>query len=1012
MWRKIILLLLALSLPHSAPAYIHGISTASSANSQLGPQFLGGTQYMFVNQLKEGTRLSYLDGSGFALPNELDGNGYPLFGAAGLTHGGIQSSINTPSQAVRPGNYALTATGGGAVTFAVSGATASLVSCTGTATGTKCDNSACSQFTGSIAPSGSNGLLTVTVAPTGTGCSLVLGQPISNGSTFANQFGVPTIIIGKSGSANCPSCTAAGATGTYLVNWSQTIGSSAFNPGLRMEVAATANTENTTTNGLWKETINSVVSGNTIGNMAVVFAGAGGGSAGDEPLYATGQLLGVEYKARLVQGNFARLRDLNPADTNGTNITTWATRKPAAYISYAAPEMRASLYATPVSYALNGSSNDYSVNLGAALPVDKQQVCVKISNTITNSTVTFSIDNAATKHPVIDYHGLALLGGRPANGDIIGLTYDASLATWFSTTGSVNIGCLNTYMPPEAFVEMCIEAGASEWIVEPMYASDPITDYPIQYAKLIASAHPASDPIFETPDEFFTCSQVGLYASVKALAYIGVDPAWTVKDYSCGSPNSNNPDEEGKIASLLAQSIRAVSSTYKVVAGVQGVSAGSSTWNNAIRSAAYVAQNPANIPIQSGCAGASAIQTSCPTPFLQTAAYLAGVNGISPANYWLVGDAVTASGFQAEVALAYCYFYQTGSCASQASLMTTYMNSASAGCSGCISGGGSALDARYVGWYTFATTCAGGSSCTPMGIWPYEGGYAPNPQSTNQTASVTGSTNAASAVLTINPNGCVAGQAVALSSLVGGTWSTAAGNYTVQATGTDATHCAIDLNSSGLGTLTSATLTYTGSANYITYLRLQSELSPDVKTQTTAMFNVIAGTSGACAPHACSQQPSLFNLATVTALVSNQGPTAFAFDVYGYWPVATCSACTAATNQITLGGTITGIFTPGLTVLGKGFGVPTISSCTQTGSGPAGSNVGDVCTLSATVGTISAEAMTGNATPGATRNPAQQWQAYCDWNGNGAACNINWLLKRDLDPAANDNTPMFLNKAA
>jgi hypothetical protein len=46
-----------------------------------------------------------------------------------------------------------------------------------------------------------------------------------------------------------------------------------------------------------------------------------------------------------------------------------------------------------------------------------------------------------------------------------------------------------------------------------------------------------------------------------------------------------------------------------------------------------------------------------------------------------------------------------------------------------------------------------------------------------------------------------------------------------------------------------------------------------------------------------------------------------------------------------------------------------------------------------------------------TTSPIRAWDAVCDWVGNGNQCN-GWLLKRDVDPASNDNDPMWTEKAA
>lgn len=335
--------------------------------------------------------------------------------------------------------------------------------------------------------------------------------------------------------------------------------------------------------------------------------------------------------------------------------------------------------------------------------------------------------------------------------------------------------------------------------------------------------------------------------------------------------------------------------------------------------------------------------------------------------------------------------------------MTAYMNSATLDVGTNIENIASVV-AFAQQWHTWASTCSLSSrpgNCTlnvsaPLAF--YEGGYAvqglPNVYSTDHTntkgeliQSITSATNASTAVLAVANNGCVAGQTVALSSLSGGTWSSAAGSYTVQASGIDTNHCAINLSSTNFGTLSSATLTYTGSANYVNNLRQASYTAPELDTLTTTVYNDVIANGGI--------NPSQFYMGNAGSL--SYPWFVWAFDIYGYYPLGQCSSCTIASSTLTLGGTITGVFRVGDTLLGGGVtGIgtgagsnTTITSCTRVGSGPCGTNAGDTLGLSqaSTVGIITPAV--GNTAIGGTTvrvgsctGVAQNYTVYDITTGN------------------------------
>ena len=152
----------------------------------------------------------------------------------------------------------------------------------------------------------------------------------------------------------------------------------------------------------------------------------------------------------------------------------------------------------------------------------------------------------------------------------------------------------------------------------------------------IKQSFPSMRPLFEIPDELWNSSIIGpcVYASAKVRAYAAMDPAWKVPGQHCGS-SGNVYEWEGKVGSVLGQAIAKIYSqgTAEIVSGVFTLNGNSGNANAILRADSYIGQIPSNIPTQSGCAGASAIQTNCPSSFSQSRA-ANYVTRISPASYW------------------------------------------------------------------------------------------------------------------------------------------------------------------------------------------------------------------------------------------------------------------------------------------------------------------------------------------------------------------------------------------
>lgn len=1018
--------ILALQLAPSL-AWIHGFVASSQALSQISLNTPGGNEQPFINILKAaqittGVPWQYGNNTNILFPTELDANGYPLFCSSSCwaTNSGAKTSFSTTSQAERPGHFTLIWTGGKKMNLFISVSLGSGVlatqSCSGSATGSSspsCDNTACTTGTGSI----SGTTLTVSAAPTGTGCTLGPGVPISGNGIAISTFDTPTIIT--SAGSTC------GANTCYTINQSQSVSSGSFCMGGRFEVAVTD--DNTTTTASWAANLQSRNNddsscGST--HMAFFFSGASVGG-GEETAFwnsatpcGSGKacIIGAMFKQRIQQANFAILRDLDWQYGNISSCTTWSSRKPITYASYVASELRNAasgtetytagghVYTIPhpgqyvnsggtgasggtISY--NAGTDTYSVTLGSGNFVDKQTFIAQSPATGTSSSKISMNGNTAV--PILAAYGQALAFGAftPQNGGLALFVYDADLGGVLSFSGgSSNVTPgnrgMNCGVPPEVFIEINAELGTTPYHVEPILSLDAMTDWTTQYATYQKNAYsPPLPPRFEPTNEPWnsaTGPYVCPYLSAKSTVWINADTnhVWTT-GIVCGSTGNIN-SEQGKMVADVGQDLTSVygAGNFELLPNVQTFFGGASTFNDSLRSAAYIGQS-----------------MSPQTGYSQIAAYKYATR-VALNHYWDSGYYSGTGGLSSqagiEVGIAYCYYNYSistpcqGLYASQAAAMTTKMNSALSNISNATNI--FALNATYYPqWNTWASTCGGfgsrPSGCTLNVTSPlegYEGGLQEYAQGSDVAQTVASATNASQAVLTIaNANGCVQGQTVALSSLSGGTWSTAAGNYTVQSatSGANGT-CTINLNSTSLGTLSSATLTYTGSGNYVTYIRAAAYLSPDLQTLVGTLYADFVANGGA--------YPSQYWLGGGIPW------HAVYFDDWGYFPLGQCSSCTVSGTTLTLGGTITSVFRNGDTLMGQSVpGGTTMSGCSTSGSGPCGTNSGDTFTLSNTFTVASGEAMSGNATPaslggGLTSSPITAFKAICTFNNNAAKC--------------------------
>jgi hypothetical protein len=517
----------------------------------------------------------------------------------------------------------------------------------------------------------------------------------------------------------------------------------------------------------------------------------------DEPALLAGEIFGTLFKSRLKAARFGVYRFLDWSLSNISNVSQWAHRKPTSYVFYQGHESRGSLYAG----ASTNVGNAYSITFGTGAPVDKQLIIFKVSASATSATISLNLNGTgavpiggATGQTPIPFTTTPLLGGVLAN-----VVYDATLNVWLlyggGLYGDFTAGIING-VPPEVCVQLCIELGMHPWFPSYYLTVDPISDYVISLAQYIKNNAPAwMIPRFEGPNEQWNGSfSVFGYSSLKGSVYW--DGSATINDWM------------GKVMSVIGQAVSAVygndRTRYKVICGVQ-TSTTPSASNTRLSSAQYVAQ-------------AAAPQTG----YTKTPAYQ-WVTGVCIAPYWPLPGIAGDSRY-----IGYCYQY---SVSPSPAILNSFVTSNP--------DPGPPYGTITAGWKTWAT-----GFNAALQVDAYEGGYNETYLTSDVHQTITSATNANPAVLSVTNNGGAVGQTVTITGATGGTWSTINGNsYTVQAV-TPASSITINLDSTSLGTLSSATITYTGSQAYANVVFLASFDAPAEGTYLTSVYNNYVANGG------------------------------------------------------------------------------------------------------------------------------------------------------------------------
>jgi hypothetical protein len=413
--------------------------------------------------------------------------------------------------------------------------------------------------------------------------------------------------------------------------------------------------------------------------------------ADDEAALQAGQVFGAKFKQKLMEANFGVIRFLNWQYGNTTNVTSWATRKPLTYVTYAASEFRPGLYAGLTTSAGGGA---YSATLPGFKLVDKATVIVKF-NASFNGPCTLDVNDDGKINILNEYAEPLETYSYPIGGtwqSLATLVYDATLNAWIKQGADIasNSMGLNNGCPPELMVDLCGEIGAHPHFVTPALAIDPATDFIPSLAAYCRDNAPSwMIPRFEGPNEtwnFAAGFYATHYANAKATAF-----GWGA-DYH---------NWYGKVMSVLGQAVSAVygnnRAQYQVVCGVQTAygnsSHGTATHNDRLASTKYLSQQP-----QAGYTASAAMNW---------------VTHICCAQYYRPSEYGTAQ----ETSDAAAFAAAAGNPSVQASLAAAYAATAN-------SGTGSFTLSRCAGLYANWKTWAMGFKVTKM--CGYEGGYSPD----------------------------------------------------------------------------------------------------------------------------------------------------------------------------------------------------------------------------------------------------------------------------------------------
>lgn len=358
--KKIIIVFFIILLNcNSSYALVHGLTSNGSSSSfnghvlQTNGNFFTSGDYPFLNAMKLASTTQSSNGGLNApiTPDLLSSNGYPI-SLTGAASSGVLYATVLPPQTERPGLWVLKWPGNGNVfPQSVNGLSA-------TAFGYV--------ITGITQAAG---IQTVTLSASPS--LMVAGQPISiqniangtgNWTAFDNSWQVLDVNIATNsfrintgttytGAPSIPAGTCATSSGCAKFQTNTTVANGTGLTGSGRYVWQPSTAAAGGINNSWNVIINAI-------NSSSDYPGVSGDVVlchqNDEALLATGQITTLQYRNK-VKSAFGVFRFLNWMGVNTANFSTWWTRKPISYVTWAADEKRLSIYGG--AQTLGGTNN-------------------------------------------------------------------------------------------------------------------------------------------------------------------------------------------------------------------------------------------------------------------------------------------------------------------------------------------------------------------------------------------------------------------------------------------------------------------------------------------------------------------------------------------------------------------------------------------------------------------------------------------------------------------------------
>jgi hypothetical protein len=365
-----------------------------------------GYDYPFTDNLKNAQNWSLSDNSGQPSPADLNTNGFPLNGSdAIVNHGGVFTQTHIPA-AVNGGlRYVLRATGKGTLrglgtvinSSDVASSTATVT--TGSTTTVTFSQAQDYHIGQEVLLNGTTGV----TATNGGGGSITSGGTTGAWTVCASGFTATTIQLCLNDQIT-KLTTSGAAGGTTTVDYGRFAIGVATKGRVVIKFAEPLNQQPNPGISATDATI-------PITDMAFIRQGSEE-ARWDQWKAGTCDScqFGADFLAKLRSGNPGVIRDLNVLDANGSLETTWETRKPTTYFSYASDQYVNALPSGKQVWAGTTTSalNDYAATAGTGGPTDKRTISFAPDYT----AVTVA-NGAAAQITFPAAHGMAT--GQPFN---------------------------------------------------------------------------------------------------------------------------------------------------------------------------------------------------------------------------------------------------------------------------------------------------------------------------------------------------------------------------------------------------------------------------------------------------------------------------------------------------------------------------------------------------------------------------------------------------------------------